>query len=115
MASGKKLHHYVPRFYLKAWAEDDLVYCLRDGKILRTSVRNVAAENYFYRLCELSATDVAFVRKVAIADSPESLKPHLESLLNVFLLPHAARRKLEASAKATQTVCRRRERNHRDE
>ena len=50
MASiGKKLHHYMPRFYLKAWTKDDLVYCLQDGKIYRTNLRNVAAENYFYR------------------------------------------------------------------
>ena len=102
MASiGKKLHHYVPRFYIKAWAQDDLVYCLRNGKILHTNVRNVAAENYFYRLCELSARDIAFVREVAIADSPKTLKPYLERLLRVLSLPHVARRKVEASAMAT--------------
>lgn len=102
MASiGKKLHHYVPRFYIKAWAQDDLVYCLRNGKILHTNVRNVAAENYFYRLCELSVRDIAFVREVAIADSPKTLKPYLERLLRVLSLPHVARRKVEASAMAT--------------
>jgi hypothetical protein len=101
MASiGKKLHHYVPRFYLRAWAERDLVYCLRDGKILRTNVRNVAAENYFYRLRELSPTDTTFIRKVAIADSPESLKPYLEYLLSAFSLPQVARRGLEVSGNA---------------
>ena len=100
-STGKKLHHYVPRFYLKAWAEDDMVYSLRDGKILRSNVRNVAAENYFYRLRELSAADITFIRNVAIADSPESLKPDLERLLRILSLPHVTRRRAEASAMAT--------------
>lgn len=102
MASvGKKLHHYVPRFYLKAWAEDDLVYCLREGEILRTNVRNVAAENYFYRLRELSPRDVTFIREIAIDDSPERLKHFHENLVGAFSLPHVTRRRLKASGNAT--------------
>ena len=102
MASvGKKLHHYVPRFYLKAWAEESLVYCLLDGEILRPNIRNVAAENYFYRLRELSPTDVTFIRELAIVNSPEKLKPLHEHLVSAFSLPHATKKKLEASGNAT--------------
>lgn len=102
MASvGKKLHHYVPRFYLKAWAECDHVYWLRGGKILRTNVRNVGAENYFYRLRELSPNDITFIRQIAIVDSPERLKPYHERLVRFFSLPHVTRRKLEASGNGT--------------
>src|SRR5689334_16231928 len=100
-AVGKKLHHYVPRFYLKAWAERDLVYCLRDGEISRPNIRNVAAENHFYRLRELSPSDVAFIRKLAITDSPDTFKGLHERLVSVFSLPHIARKKLEASGNAT--------------
>jgi hypothetical protein len=38
-AVGKKLHHQVPQFYLKAWGEDAravenaYVFCLQNGKI----------------------------------------------------------------------------------
>jgi hypothetical protein len=98
---GKKLHHYVPRFYLKAWSEDKFVYCLMDGEVLRPNVRNVAAENHFYRLRELTPTDVAFIRELAIVNSPETLKPFHENLVRLFSLPHAARKKLEASGNAT--------------
>jgi hypothetical protein len=28
---AKKLNHFVARFYLKAWATDDQIWCLRDG------------------------------------------------------------------------------------
>lgn len=102
MASvGKKLHHYVPRFYLKAWTQDDLVYCLLDGEIFHPNVRNVAAENYFYRLRELSPADVTFIRELVIVNSPEKLKPLHEHLVWAFSLPHITRKRLEASGHAT--------------
>jgi hypothetical protein len=44
-AVGKKLHHYVPRFYLRAWAVQDRLYCLQGGEILDPNIRNVGAEN----------------------------------------------------------------------
>lgn len=49
---GKKLHHYVPRFYLQAWAQKKLIYCLQDNAIFRPNLQGVAAQNYFYRLEE---------------------------------------------------------------
>jgi hypothetical protein len=48
-----KLQHFVPRFYLREWAEDEKVCCLQDNEIRRDNIRNLAAENYFYRLQEL--------------------------------------------------------------
>ncbi len=107
-AVGKKLHHKVPRFYLKAWdeqerdAEHAQVFCLQNGVIQPRNLRNVAAENHFYRLRELSDSDVNFVRKVAIADSPESLKPYHEKLVLFLSLPHRVREKLLTSGDATR-------------
>jgi len=55
-ALGKKLHHKVARFYLKAWDEqgrdtdEAQIFCLQGGEIRRANVRNLAAENHFYRL-----------------------------------------------------------------
>jgi hypothetical protein len=70
----KKRHHFVPRFYLRAWAQKDKVYCLQNGEIRSPNIGNVAAENYFYRLEELSPGDVEFLREAIIRDSPERLK-----------------------------------------
>jgi hypothetical protein len=106
-AVGKKLHHKVARFYLKAWdvegrdTEDAQVFCLQNDRIRRDNVRNVGAENHFYRLRELSESDVKLIREVAIADSPETLKPYHETLVRYFSLPHKIRKKLEASGNAT--------------
>jgi len=99
-AIGEKSHHYVPRFYLRAWAEKDKVYCLQDGKILRLNIRNVCAKNYFYRLQKLGPEDVAFLEAI-IRDSPEGQKATHERLVRAFTLPYLAKRKLEASGVAT--------------
>jgi hypothetical protein len=101
---GKKLHHFVPRFYLKTWAKKNLIYCLQDGEIFRTNLRNVAAENHFYRLKELSPEDVEFIRGVAIDDSPKELKASHEKLVQCFTLPYLTKRKLERAGLARSEV-----------
>jgi hypothetical protein len=93
----KKLNHFVARFYLKAWATSDQIWCLRDGSIFQTNVRNVAAENRFYRLWELSRADIEFVREAGIKDSPERLKPIHERLLRQFASVHDAKAHLKRS------------------
>lgn len=90
-AAGKKLHHLVPRFYLDAWTVNSKMWCLRRNEIFQTNVRNVAAENHFYRLQELRPSDVIFIREAVIDDSPERLKSMHERLLQQFLVPHAAK------------------------
>jgi hypothetical protein len=99
-AIGKKLHHYVPRFYLKAWATKNLIYCLQGGEIFRPNLRNVAGENHFYRLQELSPEAVEFIRAVAIKDSPPILKPLHEELVQAFMLPYSAKKNLETAGVA---------------
>jgi hypothetical protein len=97
----KKRHHFVPRFYLRAWAQKDKVYCLQNGEIRSPNIGNVAAENYFYRLEELSPGDVEFLREAIIRDSPERLKASHEQLLRAFAAPYQAKRQLEASDRLT--------------
>jgi Protein of unknown function (DUF4238) len=59
-AVGKKLHHFVPRFYLQAWAKNRQIHCLQEGEVFRANLKNVAAENHFYRLRALSNNDITF-------------------------------------------------------
>jgi hypothetical protein len=100
-AIGKKLHHYVPRFYLRAWARNEKVYCLQGSKILHLNIRNAGAENYFYRLRELSPQDVDFLREAIIRDSPEGLRASHEEVVRAFTAPYLAKRKLETLGLAT--------------
>lgn len=96
-----KLQHSVPRFYLRAWAHKERVYCLQGNEIRNPNIKGVGAENYFYRLRELSPEDVDFLREGIISDSPEGLKACHEQLVSAFTAPHLAKRKLEASGLAT--------------
>jgi len=99
-AVGKKLHHYVPRFYLRAWAEREKIYCLQNGQIQPRNIKNVCAENYFYRLQELSPEDVDLLRKAIINDSPAGPKAYHERLVRAFAAPYLAKKELAESGVA---------------
>lgn len=96
----KKLQHFVPRFYLRAWAEKEQVYCLQGSEIRRVNIKNVGAENYFYKLQELSPEDIGFLREF-IKDSPEGLRTSHEKLLRTLMIPHEAKRELEKTGLLT--------------
>lgn len=58
--SDPKLHHYVPRFYLKRFVDDTKRFWVFDKITKRTFQTNpygVAAETYFYRVPELVGTE----------------------------------------------------------
>ena len=85
-AAGKKLHHFVSRFYLRAWAEDNLLFCLQDGATYNPNVRNVAAENYFYKLEELNDEEISLLA-MFINNSPETLKETHRELVRMHMAP----------------------------
>lgn len=92
---GKKLHHFVPRFYLRSWAEKDKIYCLQDGAVHRPNIKNVCATNYFYSLQRLSADDITFLRDAIIKGSPNALKESHEQMLRILMLPYVAKERLQ--------------------
>ena len=72
-----KLQHYVPRFYLKAWLDNNgTIFCLQKaGKLFGTkNLMNLGGENYFYRLQDLTVNDITLIKKIAIDPSPERFK-----------------------------------------
>lgn len=64
MVNKPKLQHYVPQFYLKKFAtnNDDpkSLYCYDKGrnKTFKSSIRQIAAENYFYDEAKNPKSDV---------------------------------------------------------
>lgn len=99
----KELHHTVPRFYLKAWdakgraARDAVIFCLRNGVVREGNLRTMGAEKNFYSLQELNDADMDLLRSGIIKDSPETLRPYYEELIQCFTAPHKAKRMLESS------------------
>ena len=73
----------------------------KDGRILRPNVRNVCAQNYFYRLQALSREDVDFLRTALINDSPKALKASHEGLIDAFTLPFVIAQKLADAGSAS--------------
>lgn len=103
-ALGRKLHHIVPRRFLKAWLSKGKILCLQNGLIHPRKLKEVGAENYFYRLHELSDADVYFIENLIIKDSPEELKESHRRLVWMFTLPHRAKRVIEENGGTAEQI-----------
>ncbi|WP_432779721.1 DUF4238 domain-containing protein [Pseudomonas corrugata] len=83
----KKKQHYVWRFYLGSWAEDELIYCWREGKIFRPNIKDVAQGRYFYQVKKLSKDEIDIV-KTFIEHFPTHLKSIHYKILDTYITPH---------------------------
>ncbi len=88
----KRRHHYVPQFYLKPWAKDNRVFCLRAGKIKQLGLRDVGVAQDFYAVGDLTPDDVEFLRQAVIAHSPTGARRLHNELLRDFAVAAAANR-----------------------
>lgn len=70
----KRKHHFVPRFYLKGWATNNQICCLRHGKIFDTALENIANIRDFYRLSPITLEGLAVVWHF-LKDVPPSYQP----------------------------------------
>ncbi|CAL65870.1 DUF4238 domain-containing protein [Christiangramia forsetii] len=62
MPDLKKRQHYVWKNYLKPWSTNDKICCLRNGKEIITSLRNIGQTRYFYKAEKLSEKDLNFLK-----------------------------------------------------
>lgn len=62
----------------------DSIFCQRDNKIFPANLMGVGAENYFYRLKELSENEIIIVRKLGIDDVSGPLKMVLNNFIIIF-------------------------------
>jgi hypothetical protein len=77
----KRRHHHVWQHYLKAWAMDDQICCLSNGRIFTTNTINIAQERDFYRLYDLTQADIAWASILAT----NKARPSTQSLHGNFL------------------------------
>jgi hypothetical protein len=71
-----------------------MLYCSQHGRVRRDNVRNLGAENYFYKLHPISEDELAFLG-LFINDSPEGLRPHHERIVSLLAAPHEIKRQIE--------------------
>ncbi|TKA92654.1 DUF4238 domain-containing protein [Halopseudomonas bauzanensis] len=64
----KKKQHFVWRKYLKAWSENDSIYCLMDGRVFKSGLMGVGQERYFYKLKELTEAELKFIKSLIDQD-----------------------------------------------
>lgn len=72
----KRRHHYVWRYYLGAWSDNEKIWCCRNGEIFNPNLINIGLEKDFYKLKRLSTADIEIIRKIAIEPS----QPHLQKV-----------------------------------
>ncbi|WP_320657485.1 DUF4238 domain-containing protein [Aeromonas veronii] len=64
----KTKQHFVWRNYLRAWANNETIYCLMDNKIFKPNLMNIGQERYFYKLKELRTNEIEFLRALIEQD-----------------------------------------------
>lgn len=65
----KRQQYHVWKSYLRAWAKDEKIFCLQDGRIFEPNISGVAVERDFYKLPTLSKKDIEYIRHL-IGKSP---------------------------------------------
>ena len=83
MSNIKKSQHYVWKHYLKPWTTNGQVNCIRDGKSFKTSIDNVAQQNYFYKSNPINLQEIEFA-KFFIGILNPTVQEALSNLLRLY-------------------------------
>jgi hypothetical protein len=88
MPEKKRRQHHVWQHYLKSWATDNQIWCLREGSVFQTNTTKVAVERDFYKIPELTSEDIALIKWLVInpAQHPRTQANH-ENFLALLTAP----------------------------
>lgn len=89
-----KNQHYVWQHYLRAWAVDGQVWCVRAPKkqAFRTNTSNIGSETYFYRVQELDEHDIAYLQALISRATAGELRDLNQGWLELFQMTFAIRK-----------------------
>jgi len=85
MEAKKKNQHYVPQKYLDSFCVDGQLFCLRNKKLFKTAPRNVASENYFYKMRKLTDQEIKFIKAFNSQIKDETLRRYAERLSDTLI------------------------------
>lgn len=87
-----KKQHYIWRNYLAPWTNNHTntgqIICFRNNRIFATSLMNVAHENYFYGVKELSKQEKDIIFEIAIKNTKGMQRTTNEGWLNLYCAPY---------------------------
>lgn len=91
MNQTTKKQHYIWRNYLAPWTTNNSktgrIMCLRDNKIFPVSLMNIAHENYFYGVKELSKLEREVIYQMTIKNTKGAQRAANEGWLNLYCAP----------------------------
>jgi len=91
MNQTTKKQHYIWRNYLASWTKNNsnkgTISCLRDNRIFAVSLMNIAHENYFYGIKELSTLERQIIHEMVINKTTGVQREANESWLNLYCAP----------------------------
>jgi hypothetical protein len=93
----KRRHHYVWQHYLQAWARSERVACIREGRVFTVNTVNIALRTDFYRLKELTTTDLSWVRKLCIDGRSDNAQRAHERWIKFFTAIFDVRERYECA------------------
>jgi hypothetical protein len=102
----KRRHHYVWQHYLQAWARSERVACIRDGRVFTANTINIALRTDFYRLKELTTSDLLWVRKLCIDGCTEDAQRAHEGWIRFFTAVLDLRKRNEDATASDPQVAR---------
>lgn len=82
----KRRHHYVWRYYLRSWAQDEKIYCLREGKIFNPNLMGIGQKRDFYKISDLTEDDIYFINKLVIEPTYDHLHETNKKWVDLFCL-----------------------------
>lgn len=85
-----KKQHYVWRFYLKPWTDDNQsIACCRNDKIFRSNLMGIGQENYFYKFIEISDDEAWWIEKISLdGNEPDLLQKMCLSWVQTYRTPY---------------------------
>ncbi len=94
----KRRQHYVWRHYLRSWSNNDQIWCHHDGKTFLSNLMGVAQKRDFYKISELTESDILIINKTAIEfTNNKMLKEANAGWIDAFQMLFTVKKQLSAS------------------